>query len=434
MWLGCLLLATAGAAHAQQVAVTFEDKAVLTVPVDLREQVGKAFDVADTPPTIDFIRIAGLLNKSKDTLWSSWGDGCVAADGCYYTSIGDHLGVDATAYVYEYNPKTRTLTRVVDVAEAIGQKPGVYGHGKIHSAISQEDDGSLWFSTYWGKHREVDAAFGKNGYEGSILLRMDPATHKVENVGAIVPRQGLPASHHVPERHLLCFYSVYENNLVVYDLKQRKRLFLGGADVIAGNREMMHDKRGRVYFTGQDNRLHYYDPETNTIKATKASVADLPTAAARDKSVVLRAAINKPTPDGMLYAMTASGRLFAFDPEAETVKDLGPNFANGMYTAVMVADPTGKYLYYTPGAHGSAVKVGAPVIRYEIATGKKTVLAFLEDVLHTRFTYQLGGTYNLQLSPDGKRLYITFNGAAYDPSAAKVLTFGEPSVVVLHLD
>lgn len=73
----------------------------------------------------------------KGTLWSSWGDGCVARNGMYYTSIGDHRGTDANSFVYEYDPTTHKLRRVVDVARAIGQKPGSYGHGKIHSGPEQ---------------------------------------------------------------------------------------------------------------------------------------------------------------------------------------------------------------------------------------------------------------------------------------------------------
>src|SRR5882762_8720840 len=75
----------------------------------------KTFTVAKTPPTIDVCFFEGLADKGKGTLWSSWGDGCFASNGKYYTSVGDHLGKDANSYVYEYDPATRVLRRVVDV-------------------------------------------------------------------------------------------------------------------------------------------------------------------------------------------------------------------------------------------------------------------------------------------------------------------------------
>jgi len=320
-------------------AVAIEGDALLRVPADLRDQVGKSFDVAPAPPRIDFVRMNKLPDKGKGTLWSTWGDGCVASSGLYYTSIGDHLGVDSTSHVYAYNPDTRKLRLVLDVAEALNQKPGVYGHGKIHSGMHEGPEGGLWFATYWGKHREIEDHFGKGGFEGSILMRLNPKTGGVENLGAIVPRQGLPASHYVPEHRLLCMYAVYDNDLVVYDVSKRKRVFLGGAGVIKSNRAMMHDAKGRVYVSDEQGVLHRYDPATNKLAPTKARLDTLPTGSARKGSHTLRAAIPTPTPDGKLYGMTAGGRLFAFDPEAETIKDLGPNFADGMYTAVMMATP-----------------------------------------------------------------------------------------------
>jgi len=131
--------------------------------------------------------------------------------------------------------------------------------------------------------------------------------------------------------------------------------------------------------------------------------------------------------------MTSEGRLFSFDPKAEAVKDLGPNFAAGDYTAVMALSPDEKYLYYAPGAHGSSGKIGVPVVQYEIATGKRKVLAFLQRPLREQLKYNLGGTYNLQIDPAGERLFITFNGAAYEPNNPRMGHSGRPAVIVLHM-
>src|SRR5947208_476861 len=168
-------------------AVTIESADFLKPPPGLQ---ANTFTVAKTPPTVEVCFFAGLKDKGKGTLWSSWGDGCVAKNGKYYTSVGDHLGLDANSYVYEYDPATKLLHRVVDVLRAIGHMLGLYGHGKIHSGIHQAADGKLYFSTYWGKPKEVDAAFTK-GYPGSLLLRFDPKPGKTENLGAIAPEQGL---------------------------------------------------------------------------------------------------------------------------------------------------------------------------------------------------------------------------------------------------
>lgn len=394
----------------------------------------KAFVLAETAPEVDVCFFAGLEDRGKGTLWSSWGDGCVASNGMYYTSVGDHLGLDANSYVYEYNPMKKVLRRVVNVLRAIAQMLGLYGHGKIHAAIHEGADGRLYFTTYWGKPKEVEAAFAK-GFPGSLLLRYDPKTGQVENLGAPVPKQGLPASYFDPARQLLYFHAVYKGDITVYDLKAQKVKFLGGADESAAHRTFIGDLgTGKVYFSGSGGALHYYDPKTNSLGKTKAKLPAATIARKKgEKGDTLRASVHRPTKDGILYGMTSNGQLFAFDPKTESVKDLGPNFLKGDYTAVMAMSPDEKYLYYAPGAHGSGSKTGAPVVQYNVATGQRKVLAFLQAPLREQVKYSVGGTYNLQIDPSGERLFITFNGAPLEGNPRRTETFGKPSVVVLHI-
>lgn len=387
------------------------------------------FSVAKVPPTIDIHVITGLPDKGKQTLWSTWGDGCYTKSGKYFTSIGDHLGIDSTSHIYEYDPATKKLTLVVDVFRDLNIKPGTYGHGKVHSGIHEAADGWLYFSTYWGKHREIDAHFGKD-FEGSLLLRFHPDSKKLENLGAIVPRQGLPASHFDEKRGLLYFYAVYKNDVCVYDIGAKQLAFLGGGEIVAGNRTFMRDADGRVYFTGQDESLHYYDPKANKIVKSKAALPQGTNEKAKNGDT-LRAAVQRPAKSGVIYGMTATGALFAFDPKSETVRDLGPNFGAGHYTAVMVASPDDRFLYYFPGAHGSSGATGTALVQYEIATGKRKVLAFLTATLLDRVKWNAGGTYNLQIDEKGERLFATFNGNPAD--AAKPNGFGLPAVMVIHV-
>ena len=402
-------------------AVTIESPDFLKPPAGLDT---KSLTIAQTAPKVEVCFFAGLKDKGKGTLWSSWGDGCVAKNGKYYTSVGDHLGLDANSYVYEYDPLSRVLRRVVDVLRAIGQMLGLFGHGKIHSGIHEAADGTLYFTTYWGKPKEVDAAFTK-GYPGSLLLRFDPKTGKTENLGAIAPKQGLPASAFDAAHQRLFYHAVYKGDIVVYDIGKRKVEFQGGGDSTVGHRTFMVDTRGRAYFSGQDGHLLYYDPDKGGLGKSKA---ELPAQAGAKKDNSLRAA-TRPAKDGTIYGMTAAGRLFAFDPKAETATDLGPNFGGGDYTAVMVLSPDEKYLYFAPGAHGSATKVGVPVVQYDIARKQRKVIAFLGQPILSQLKWQIGGTYNVQIDPSGERLFFTFNGS--EPGARSA--FGRPAMVVVHI-
>jgi hypothetical protein len=381
--------------------------------------------IAQTAPKVEVCMFAGLENRGKGTLWSSWGDGCVARSGKYYTSIGDHLGANATSYVYEYNPLTKVMRRVVDVLEAIMHMLGLYGHGKIHAGIHEAADGTLYFATYWGKPKEIDAAFTK-GFNGSILLRYNPQTGRTENLGAIAPKQGLPASNFDSRRQLLYFHAVYEGDITVYDIAKGKVRFHGGRDESGARRTFLPGDNGRMYLSGNDGTLLYFDPEKNELAKTGAK---LPINPGAKKDNTLRAAAQRPAKDGTCYGMTAAGRLFAFDPKTENVKDLGPNILGGDYTAVMAISPDDKYLYYAPGAHGSGKKHGAAVVQYEIATGRRKAIAFLQQPLLDQLKWQIGGTYNLQLDSKGETLYCTFNGS--QPGARSA--FGVPAAVMVHI-
>ena len=386
------------------------------------ESVQGDFKVARVAPRVEVLIFEGLYDH-QNVLWSSWGDGCLASNGKYYTAIGDHRGTDGNSYVYEYDPAKHSMTRIVSVAEAIGQKPGEYGHGKIHSTI-HEHKGSLYFATYWGKQKEVEAAY-KKGYKGSLLLRFDLNSRKIENLGAIAEGRGLPGSALDHTRQLLYFYGVQgeKGEVVVYDLNKRRLKFQGGSQYTTDHRVFMMTKKGKVYFSDPNGKLSFYDPDKNTIVTTPLI---LPGPKGR-----LRASAQATSQD-KIYGMTRAGRLFAFDSVNQTVKDLGPNFRGGEYTAAMVLSPDEKYVYFAPGSHGSAIKSGTPVVQYEIKTGRRKVIAFLLQPFIKEAGYFIAGNYNMQIDPKGAVLYATFNGSKYSPGK-EPQEFGLPAVVVVHI-
>ena len=130
--------------------------------------------------------------------------------------------------------------------------------------------------------------------------------------------------------------------------------------------------------------------------------------------------------------MTRAGLMFEFNPEKNTIQVLGPNFLSGDYTAVMVLSPDEKYLYYAPGSHGSAARVGTPIVQYDIAGGTRKVIAFLRDPLKKAAGYYIAGNYNMQIDSKGEVLYCTFNGSKYTPNKDQE-TFGLPSIVTVKI-
>ena len=125
-----------------------------------------AHTVAVTPPTVDFAVFPHPDHQGNS--WSTWGGGLLASDGRFYSAIGDHLGQDGNAFVYVYDPLARQLTLIGDVLSTVNHVSGTWGHGKIHSQISEGPDGHIYMTSYWGSRKKL--VFEGN-YKGSVLLR-----------------------------------------------------------------------------------------------------------------------------------------------------------------------------------------------------------------------------------------------------------------------
>ena len=67
-------------------------------------------------------------------------------------------------------------------------------------------------------------------------------------------------------------------------------------------------------------------------------------------------------------------------------------------------------MYYIPGAHGASQNDGTPIVQFDTKRRTKKVIAFLQPVLQKQFGYVTLGTYGSAVSPDGSRLFITWNG------------------------
>jgi hypothetical protein len=149
---------------------------------------------------------------------------------------------------------------------------------------------------------------------------------------------------------------------------------------------------GKVFWEGK-----CYDPETNAI--TTSNVPNVRSA-------------TQETPQGIVYGTSGTeAELWAFDVKSGEVKQLGNcAVAKQEYIASIEADPTGRYLYYVPGAHGGAAGDGTPVVQYEIKTGKRKVLAFLHTHFWDKYGYALDGSFGNALDEKGERFFISWDG------------------------
>jgi hypothetical protein len=386
--------------------------------------IGKDIAIAKTPPTVDFLYYPGQTYKGK--IWSNWGDG-LAINGKYYSSIGDHDAPQGNAYVYEYDPAKKSIRLLMNVADLLGRMLA-YIPGKIHGRLDLGSDGWLYFSTHRGS---TSVTTDKYGYKGVWILRCDPKTGKSEIVTqGPVPKHCIPNSVLDPDR--LIFYGGTAPgskddggiNFFAYDVKKNKLLY-SGPD--GPSRYMIFAKStGNIYYVpGNENlvgQVVRFDPEK-------------PAAPVKIKAELGLRTATQETPQGMVYTISKGGKggesvLFAFNTKTETAEEIGPACAGSQqYVASIDADPTGRYLYYVPGAHGGSNKDGSAVIQYDTKTRTRKVIAFLHDTFQNKYGASLRGTYSTAVDPAGDKLYITWNvsrgSRAWDCCALTVIHIPE---------
>jgi hypothetical protein len=153
------------------------------------------------------------------------------------------------------------------------------------------------------------------------------------------------------------------------------------------NRAIAMLRDGSILFNGPD-RLMKFNFASQEIEPTRTSFGESPgmRSATRESS------------DGYVYGVThKTTELFRYSTKTDELKLLGKVFLSGGYTTVIELSPDEKYVYFLPGAHGKAFNSGTPIVRYEVATGRQTVLAFLAPYCEKALGYIPGGTYGMKV-------------------------------------
>jgi len=389
-----------------KATVTDSSPEMIKRPEWAREEV----TMAKTAPTVDFTFYPGQNYPGKP--WSNWGDGSVH-NGKYYSGVGDHMAVGrkggdgdngtGTGFVTEYDPATKTLRNLVDLAELLNLPEGHYTPSKVHSRVDMGSDGWLYFGTHRGSPA---AACDANHYKGDWIFRTNPETGKSEVVvQGPIAKHSTPNSVLDPER--MIFYGgtaagpdAEEQSIVfyAYDLKNKKLLFScpnGPARYM-----ILAKSTGKLYYVpgAGEGELLCYDPAVNTA----------PTPVGVTMSV--RAA-SEETPEGIVYVAgqgqgQADATIYAFNTKTEKAEKLGTAaVGKAAYVASIDVDPTGRYLYYAPGAHGSGE---ACLVQFEIKTGKKKIIAVMSPY-QEKYGFTPKGTYSTAVSADGGTVFVTWN-------------------------
>ena len=418
--------------------VTLRSEQFLKVPdsvVAAREKEGAApFVMAKTPPIVE-LAFHHELGPGAITrrLWSSWGDICLASDGRVYCGIGDHgndVGGDARCFLYCWDPKRKTLTQVVDVNSIVPREPGQPAWSKMHAKVDEGSNGMIYFcgTLNDGNRAKLPAYQWSEALPGAQLYQYDPKTGKASVFANLPPKRCTATSLLDRERNIWwCNLEAGEGNaLWGLNLTTKQPVFQGADGSLGFNRNFALLADGSILFNGESSLVRY-DAGTKQLVPKKSWF---------QKSHGMRASTLE-SKDGFVFGIThQTNELFRYHVGRDELEMLGPNWLSGMYTAVCVFSPDERFVYYQPGAHGQAFKDGTPVMQYEIATGRRKVLAFLADVCEKECDYVPGGTYGLKLSADGSTIYVNLNGHAPDglrPASMKTKGFGLCAFAAIHI-
>jgi len=404
------------------------------VPESLEPLQAQATTITVGNFTVDFA--VHPLPYPEGYPWSHWGKGLLASNGRFYSAVGDHGAEgsckgpgDGNTVLYEYDPETRILRAVGDALSAVGEhRPGNNGFGKVHGQIDEGPCGLIYLHTYWGSARCVTY---NEEYRGDVLLRYNPWTEHLESLGTLVPEHGTPSTNMWRDGGLLYGEANTpggdgnSTRFWAWDTQSQEMRYLEEVGVDRNNRNIAVDLAGRAYFDNGRRGLKRYDPATNEVAELEVRF----NAAGPDE--FLRAS-TEDIPDGTLTLVTQSNRapdgsrarryaeFYHFDPENERLEWIAHD---DDYVGDVVADPTGRVVYYSPGAHESANAFR--IVELNRTTGEKRTLVEVGEAIRASGGPQPGGSFSASISPDGRTLFFISNASLRPP--------GLPMMVVVHI-
>jgi hypothetical protein len=415
--------------------VTVSTNEFLEIPATVQDAMKKPdaapLVMAKTAPVVQLAYHRDLPNRALNgTGWSAWGDIAVADDGRVYSGIGDHGNNntgESNAFIYCWDPATGVLKQVANLNKVMRLQEGDPTWSKVHAGIQAGRDGKIYFTGTLNDGGRAYQTKWTQRVPGGQLFQYDPVTGRTVIVG-IFPGEVTPTTLLDRQRNIL--YANFEGKtgpqdvaLTAFDLTTRKTIFQTPHDAVKASRNIALARSGAVYFNGL-NGLWKYDPDTHSIAATHSAFPEKAT---------MRSSTGE-TKAGYIYGTTMTpGLLFRYAPAQDKLEILGPDFLSGDYTTVTVLSPDERFVYYLPGAHGGAMETGTPVVQYNIATGKRKVLAFLGSGIDKATGYRPAGTYGTKISADGSTLYVNFNGQPHDNIPKHAKAFGLTAFAAIHI-
>jgi hypothetical protein len=386
------------------------------------------FVIARTAPTVKFQILPYLepehfSEQAYQAGWANWAYVTRSDDNRFYFAASDHRGRGAHLNLYEYRPDKDTVERVLDVSKALGWTGDMYTDGKIHGHMGIMPNGTLWAGTHFGP--SPNEAWFAEGYRGSWLFSYDINTGETQNHGVPLIVHDLACHTLDTKRGIFMATGSFRGMILSYDVNANQVRFAGYPPNgwIWHPRSMLLDKATGIFWSNDNSeeprRFMAFSPELNEFRRYDVEVP---------LNGRLRGHTHEPDNDGWYYWSTwGGGSFFRFRGDWENgpeIEELGPTWDAGRDVKQFAICPEKRYIYYQPGGYP------APLVQYDIKTGQKKAIAFLQDYFFETYGYWPGDhVYGLEVSNDGSFVVIVENGTFEGRRKA----FGHPALTVVEI-
>ncbi len=356
----------------------------------------------------------------KRNLHSFWGSLLAASDGRLYLPPATHSDLGASIWLVRFDPRTWMMDMVFEARKQFGKQIGADGlwDSKIHTGVKEGKDGKLYFAGMIGGSYATmyTHMVHPSAYMGGHLYEYDLKTGRTTDMGIPHRYASIIAADLDADTDTFYMLAWPQSELLIYPLKTRVVRNLGTVTYHPTGPNNKRLQWGRDLFVYRDHTVWLsnnfgcfvkYDPAIDDLVDTKIALP---------KNDALRVHVMGRGPtDGKVFCTTASGWMFEFDPRSEKLVELGAVSEQGpVYSPNLTITPDGKTLYYIAGSHGSEIKGGLQIMRYDIAKRKRTSLGFIGREAIPAF-YCYGAVYL------NGQVYFNVHGG--DPSNSYLLVF-----------
>lgn len=299
-------------------------------------------------------------DEQRNAVWDMY----VTHDGRCFFSLCAEQTVSAVASLYEYHYDTNEFTLCFNLAEKVCQFKEAVSTSKIHTSITEINDGRLIMTSHttarspvhphWHPEPFYNHVF--EGFQGSVILIYDPRTQALENRGVPVPHESIYGAAYDPKHNVLYFTGYFRGHLYRYELDTGAVRDYGKVTEF-GSFRLFRAADGNIYSASRSGYFYRVNTDTAEIEELGIFFPKDYEPYSTDKHVQLDYLADGP--DGNLYLKYIFGKnLYRYSYRDNTLEPIGEYRPEGLelsepYSAFgMVFDENG-VLWYTVCAAGS---------------------------------------------------------------------------------